>query len=529
MKSFATLLALLIMIVSFQNCGSDLQPALDNSAENFSNEESEVPTPTDPQCEMNTHFESGVCVPNKRICPVTNGTADQTWNGTAYGICTVIMCNAGYSNQSNSCVFSPMSCPIANGNGQTQTNGACLLVSCNPNFHVNGNSCRSNTQACPVANGVGESTWNGTNFGACTITTCNPGYERMGNTCVAMNTGGNSTTWMPRSSSRFFLTGHSLTDDPLADYISDIAMKRGDSVAYNEQIVIGSPIRVRTRGGGSTGWAGYSTGKNRNGSSGLNIISEIRNPQTIGAGQRYDTLVVAENHNSIDMITWENTVGYLRHYHDLLISGNPNARTFFYNTWLDINKSDPAQWIDHEKKALVAWECAASKVNLSLEAAGRVDRVLNLPIGAGLVDLVERISTNQVPGFNGTIDQKLNMIFGDNVHLTTLGVYYASLLTYSSVYGKSPAGTTPPSGINSTIATALQSIAWNFINSYYNRNNPGSRTMTECRSLISQQLCATYWTMKGRQNQITSCQSFFADPNASPFRWPDTSFPLPAP
>lgn len=454
LRSFATFIFTITLIVLFQNCGNDFKPASDNSANSFSNEESDSPPPTipqDPQCAINTHLESGVCV--------------------------------------------------------------------------------SNTQLCMVANGVGQSTWNGTIFGTCSVTTCNPGYERMGNTCVAMSTGGGgSTAWMPRSSSRFFLTGHSLTDDPLASYIVDVATKRGDSVAYNQQIVIGSPIRFRTRGSGTTGWSGYSLGKNRNGSTGLNVISELRNPQTIGAGQRYDTLVITENHSSLGMIQWEDTIGYLRHYHDRLIEGNPSARTLFYNSWLDINKSAPAQWIDHEKKALVAWECAASKVNLSLQSVGRTDRVLNMPTGAALVDLVERISANQIPGISGTINQKLNMIFSDNVHLTPLGVYYVSLLTYASVYGKAPTGITPPQGIDLNIATAMQTMAWNYINSYYNRNNPGVREMAECRSYISQQVCPSYWTLLGNTGNVTNCQNFFSNANSSPFRWPDSSFvPYPAP
>lgn len=482
-----------------------------------------------PQCAADMHLENDICVNNKRACALANGTAEQTWNGSSYGVCTIVSCNSGYRNQANVCVFSPTSCPIANGNGATQSNGSCQVVSCNSNYHISGNTCASNVELCSVANGAGQRVWNGASFGSCMVLACNSGYISMGNTCVA-NTPTGSSAWMPRSSSRFFVSGHSLTDDPLASYIVDIAMKRGDSVAYNQQIILGSPIRSRTRDSSTTAWPGYSLGKNRDGSVGLNVISEFRNPQTIGAGQRYDTLILTENHHLPVAIQWEDTIGYVRHYHDRLIEGNPVGRTLLYNSWLDVNKADPTIWIDYEKKALVAWECTASKVNHTLQAAGRNDRVLNLPVGAALVDLVEKSLANQVTGISGNTSQKLNLIFSDNVHLTSLGVYFAALVTYSSVYGKTASGVTPPSGVSAATASALQTIAWNFVNTYYNRNSPGTRDMAECRTFVAQQVCPALWTLKQETFRTEACQNYFSSSTGSPFRWPDPSFvPYPAP
>lgn len=404
-----------------------------------------------------------------------------------------------------------------------------VTPTCTANEHLENNVCVANTRLCSVANGAGMQTWTGSAWGSCMVTACNPGYVTSGNACVAQSGGGN-TGWQVRNSARFFLTGHSLTDDPLASFIVHNANRRGDSVAYNQQIVIGATIQYRTRGSGSTGWSGYSLGKNRDGATGLNVISELRNPQTIGANQRYDTLVIAENHNSIEMFRWEDTIGYLRHYHDRVIEGNPSARTLFYNAWLDINKSAPANWIDYEKKAIGAWECAASKVNLSLQSIGRTDRILNLPVGGALVTLVERILADQVPGITGSTSQKLNMIFSDNVHLTSLGVYFMSVVTYTAIYGKTAEGATPPPGINTATATEMQRIAWNYINGYYSRPSPGTRTMDECRTYVAQQVCPAFWTLKNETFRISNCQDYFNNTSSSPFRWPDSSFvPYPAP
>jgi hypothetical protein len=344
---------------------------------------------------------------------------------------------------------------------------------------------------------------------------------------------GNNPSWQARTSSRLMVSGHSLTDNPFVDYIEDIATKKGDSFNYNQQIVIGSPIRARTKGNdwNAPNWPGYSSGKNRNGSTGLNLINEFLNPQTIGVNERYDTFVLAENHNLLEMIQWEDTLGLTRHFQDRLIAGNSQARSYLYHTWLSLDKLNPSAWIAHEKSAQLVWECVSSKVNLSLQADGRSDRMIPLPAGGALVDLVERALAGQVAGITGTDAQKLDMIFIDNVHTTPLGAYYMALVTYAATFGKTPQGVAVPAGLNSTVAAAVQPIAWNYINNYYNRTNPGLRTMAECRSHISQNLCTSYHTLKGTAGQIVNCQNHFGDNNANAqFRWPDLNYtPWPAP
>lgn len=335
--------------------------------------------------------------------------------------------------------------------------------------------------------------------------------------------------WTARDYARVFLSGHSLTDNPLIDYVQEIANSMSDDFNYNQQIVIGSPIRVRTRGMGGTAppWLGYSEGKNKNGSTGLNVVSEIRNPQTIGAGRIYDTLVITENHSSLSQIQWEDTIRHLRHYHDVLRSGNPNATTLFYHSWLNINKANPTPWITHEKNAQLVWECVVSKVNQSLLDDSARPQVQSLPTGAALVDLVEKILANQVPGMTGTAEDKLNQIFNDNVHLTSVGMYYVALVTYSAVFKKSPINTWAPSGISQTLSQSLQNIAWNYIRAYYNQPSPGIRTMAQCRE-SSTLYCQSYWTLEGNPSNIQGCINHYSNETASPFS--DAAItPLPAP
>jgi hypothetical protein len=319
----------------------------------------------------------------------------------------------------------------------------------------------------------------------------------------------------PRSKVRFFVSGHSLTDNPLADYVLATAASLGKDANYNEQIGIGSPIRVRTKGNdfNTPGWPGYSTGKNREGQD-MNVIEELLSPATLGPGELYDTLVITERHDILSTIPWEDTFGFVRHYHDRLIDGNPQGETFFYQSWLGLDKNDPTAWFEYEKKSLFAWECVATKVNLTLEAEGRPDRVSTLP--------AEALAGN-VAGITGSTSEKLNQIFNDDVHMTKLGAYYVALVTYAALFRGSPQGATAPADVSAAPVADLQRIAWEFVEGYYTQPSPGEHTMEECRNFLAGELCAPFWNLLGQPGQIAACTNTFSNPDSpqNPFRWPD--------
>jgi hypothetical protein len=346
--------------------------------------------------------------------------------------------------------------------------------------------------------------------------------------------GGGGPITGERTRARVFFSGHSLLDSPMPEFVGEIAASLGTDLKFNYQIVIGSPIRIRTKGDNvdAPGWPGYSGGKNRGDTSGMNVITELKTPRTLGAGERYDTLLLTERHDILDTIVWEDTVGFARHYHDRLIDGNPQGTTLLYQTWLDVDKSAPANWIDHEKKSLIAWECVASKVNLTLAAANRADRMITIPGGAALVDLVERVIANQVRGFAGATPAKLNLIFADNVHLTPLGAYYMAAVHYSAIFRRSPVGAKLPPGVAAETGADLQRIAWDYVRAYYAGPKRWERSMEECRSMIAQTVCASYRTLLKEPQKIAECSSTFSSATnaGNPFRWPDPQLKVwPAP
>ena len=317
-------------------------------------------------------------------------------------------------------------------------------------------------------------------------------------------------------------------DTPMPNNVAAIAAAKSDNFNYNRQSVPGSPIRARTHGTGN--WSGYSQGQNREGS-GMDVVAELRNPQTLGTDERYDTLVITERHDILELIRYEETVLQLWHFHDRLRESRPDGTTLFYNSWLEINKSNPSGFITYEKEALAMWECAASKLNLLLEREGAPQAIATLPVGAALADLVERALADQVPGITGTTSERMDMIFDDDVHLTALGSWFTGAATYAGIFRKSPLGVEPPAGIPKATADAVAEIAWAYMEDYYGEPDSGVRSMQECRDILTNGFCKIFYEHPhmSAPDKVATCIGTFSGTNHE-FIWPDdakTAYPAP--
>jgi hypothetical protein len=320
-----------------------------------------------------------------------------------------------------------------------------------------------------------------------------------------------------RTKARIFISGHSLTDDPYGVYLVNIANSLGDSSAakFNQQIGIGSPIRMRT--GMPKSLDGYATGKARPNSGNINVLDEIATGKTID-GERYDSLIITENHNLLQTIEWENTVRQVRHFHDRMVSANPKARTFLHASWWQIDKSRPQEWINAERTVSKAWHCVGSRINVSLVRAGRSDRVVPLPTSLALAVLLESLLVARIPDLQiGSPLDAVNLIFNDNVHLTRMGIYFTALVSYVALYQRSPAGAWHPPEVDSRKARALQQVAWDFASGFYQRYRDPD--MASCVSVDLPAVCEAYWGIRGRQDYVPRCLHFFQGSSPdNPFR-----------
>ena len=330
------------------------------------------------------------------------------------------------------------------------------------------------------------------------------------------------------NSSRMLVSGHSLLWEPIGRNLSLVAPSLGKSYRFNQQILGGSTIKQRTRGSSpanSTQFAGYSQGFNRDWSQGLNLINEVRNPETIG-GDRYDTLVVTERHDSMNVVLYEDTVRYLRHYHELVHTANSSARTFFYEPWLSHKNDKLSEWFAYEDQATVLWQCVSARVNHSLAAEGRSDRIQNIPTARALTALVRQATEGSVAGVTGVNrEDTLNRLFTDDVHLTELGSYYVSLVTYAAVYGSSPSNAARPTGITASQATSLQSIAQSFMSQYRATHAP--KTLAQCQTQVAD-VCNAFWNFDwayaNNPGQISGCRQSVTQSNQNnPFYYNATT------
>ena len=324
-----------------------------------------------------------------------------------------------------------------------------------------------------------------------------------------------------KSSASFFISGHSLTDNPYADYLVHITKSFGMNSEYNQQIVIGSPLRVRTRGNDpdSKHFSGYQLGKNREGS-GMEILKELKNHGTIQS-QQYDYLIITERHDLVSVVTWEGTDRYLRHYRDQFMMSS-NGKVYFFVPWLGIkNRKDIDSWVVYEESALKAWECIVAKVNHDL-VLEQSSPVYIIPTNVALVELVKRLLSGPVVeelGGRSNFD-RLSLLFSDDVHLTKLGAYYIALVTYASVFDSSPEGAWFPKEISKKMALYLQHVAWDFVSNKI--PSIPSSDLGRCSALFAESFCNIYWDYIGQSQHTPSCRSHFSRQNKSSLFYTNT-------
>jgi hypothetical protein len=317
-----------------------------------------------------------------------------------------------------------------------------------------------------------------------------------------------------KSSASFFISGHSLTDNPYADYLVQITNSFGVKSEYNQQIIIGSPIRVRTRGNDpkSKDFPGYQLGKNREGS-GMDVRKELRSHNTIQS-QQYDYLIITERHDLASIVVWEGTDRYLRHYRDQFMMKN-DGRVYFFVPWLGRkNLKDINAWIAYEESAVKAWECVVSKVNHDLVLEQSPPMYI-IPVNVALVELVKRLLSGSFAdelGNRSDFDH-LTLLFSDDVHLTKLGVYYIALVTYAAIFDSSPEGAWSPKEISRKKAVYLQKVAWEFA-SKKATSIPGL-DLKRCGALFADFFCNVYLDYVEEIQHKQSCRSHFSPQNKS--------------
>ena len=294
---------------------------------------------------------------------------------------------------------------------------------------------------------------------------------------------------------RFFMSGHSLMDDPVGRFVARLAMSSRNPAAWDQQIITGSRIKFRNR----------NVGKDRRGNKTSRIPDVFQDAASRNAP--FDTLIVTEAHNSVASVMRNNTVRNLRFMHERFIEANPAGRTFLYEPWESTQGvSDLASWIALERDNSVFWSCVATRINVSLDREGRSDRITPLPVGWGLAELMDAIISGKMPSFNSDASEAYGLIFEDGVHMNLIGRYFMALQVYVGVTGRPVAGLWHPAEVSKAHAAALQEFVQDFYEAHVRaRTEPD---LESCRAWIETEFCDTYNTYKGRGQR--TCRAYFA-------------------
>jgi hypothetical protein len=288
-----------------------------------------------------------------------------------------------------------------------------------------------------------------------------------------------------------FISGHSLTNRPFPEYLERMVRAAGLPYSWNRQYLEGSTIQQRSIGGpGRSGRDGFRSGIDRDDRP-IDTLAELA-----GAGQardtRYDALIITERNSLLSEVLWYDTVRSLRNYQDAFAATNPGGATYFFEPWFRIDKSDPRRWIAYETAASPAWRCVVSAVNASLEADGRSDRIVPVPVALGLASLVERsLGPNRLPGLPGATDRDvLNRLFTDDVHATPATAYYTALFFFTKVWGRSPVGAWAPDELDPALVKTLQETADSVANQI---GSDAGMDLASCRSYMGWSFQWTFW------------------------------------
>jgi hypothetical protein len=292
---------------------------------------------------------------------------------------------------------------------------------------------------------------------------------------------------------RLFVSGHSLTAPPLPAHLAAIAASQGTAMQWQSQGLGGSQVRGRTRGRlDGPPWEGYRTGDDRDGKR-IDVLSELRSPKTVTGG-RYDALLITEQHWVLHALTEGDMMRHLRHFHDRFIEANPQGRTWFFEPWISLdNLEHPQRWIALERQASRVWRCAVTRVNASLAAAGRSDRLVSLPMGAALADLIDAaISPSGVRGLTVPGDPRATLarLLSDEVHYTPLGSYYLALVAYAAMTEREPRDAWIPADIDPSLGRWMQAAAWRFTSTRMRESS--AFDLPACRQYLSSSFIAAY-------------------------------------
>ncbi len=271
---------------------------------------------------------------------------------------------------------------------------------------------------------------------------------------------GAGVTNEPKSSSKVFYVGHSLTNTDVPWIVKGVAESVKLTNSYKQQLNVGAALRAQWEGPAKFNTIPvWNAALGRDEELGANPLTELP------LGQ-YDALVLTE---AIPVDKQADSALYFGNYYDLAVKGRKGIDVYLYETWDYVVSDNWAAWRAKLDDWRPVWEKIADDVMAKRPDGPKVHIV---PGGQALAALHDAIKSK---GKVGTLTD-IKQVFHDDIHLNNVGNYYIGLVHFATLYRRDPSGGGPVSAgpfkrqaqvvMDQPTRSALQALAWQVVRAY---------------------------------------------------------------
>ncbi|MDF2177452.1 hypothetical protein P2G88_04230 [Aliiglaciecola sp. CAU 1673] len=265
----------------------------------------------------------------------------------------------------------------------------------------------------------------------------------------------------PVEEAKAVFVGHSLINYEMPHMLAQMATSQGLSLHKAVQVNNGTPLRVNWETCHSEDFQGRWPPQDF-------ACDAI---ESVSGENAYDVLVVTDANNSIHSNhVWNHTQVYLEQFTELLLSKNPQGRSFLFTSWEGLYYHN-GEWLDAVNAELAEYEEIAAEAEALSAERGRHANIQVIPVNLALKTLIHQIEQGQIAGLENRTD-----LFSDAVHMNATGNYFVAAVVYSAIYGQSPEGASTRMldawgnvllDMPVEQARILQTLAWDVVAEYY--------------------------------------------------------------
>ena len=266
----------------------------------------------------------------------------------------------------------------------------------------------------------------------------------------------------PINDSKAVFVGHSLINEQMPGMVEQLVNSgQGLTMEKAIQVMNGAPLRHN--------WE-YCTEASFTGEWPPSAFACDAINAGTATGGTYDTLVVTEANNPIrGQHFYNETQKYLENFADLLVSKNPNGRTFLYTSWEGIYYHE-GEWTDEIAGELAEYEQIVAEAKRISIDKGVNASIEIIPSSLALKELIIKVENGEIPGLTNRED-----LFHDSVHLEPIGNYFMANVVFSAIYNQSPEGLSGTMmdqwggqalALDAAVAAQLQQLAWQVVSDY---------------------------------------------------------------